>query len=37
MIVDPEDYFSEAEISKLRRDVEEENLSLIILADWYSE
>lgn len=36
LIVDPEDYFSKSEILKLRRDVEQLDLSLIILADWYS-
>lgn len=37
MIIDPEDYFSKAEILKLRRDVEQLDLSLIIMADWYSQ
>mmetsp|Transcript_1704 Transcript_1704/g.3008 ORF Transcript_1704/g.3008 Transcript_1704/m.3008 type:complete len:167 (-) Transcript_1704:1279-1779(-) len=37
LILDPEDYFSELEIWKLRRDVEEQGLSLVILADWYNE
>ena len=37
MIVDPEDYFSEMEIIKLRRDIETEGLGLIVLADWYSK
>lgn len=37
LIVDPEDYFSKNEIIKLRRDIEQLDLSLIILADWYSQ
>jgi membrane-bound transcription factor site-1 protease len=37
MIVDPEDYFSIDEISKLRQDVEQEGLSLIVIGDWYNE
>lgn len=37
LLVDPEDYFSRAEIVKLRRDIETEGLGLIVLADWYSE
>lgn len=37
LVVDPEDYFSGAEITKLRRDIEQLDLSLIVLADWYSQ
>lgn len=37
MIVDPEDWFSNTEILKLRRDMETAKLSVIVLADWYSE
>ena len=37
LIIDPEDYFSEEkELAKLRRDVEQEGLSLVIMADWYN-
>jgi membrane-bound transcription factor site-1 protease len=36
LIIDPEDYFSQAEISKLRHDFEWQGLSLIIIADWYN-
>ena len=36
LIVDPEDYFSEAEILKLRQDVEN-GLSLVVIGDWYNE
>ena len=36
LIIDPEDYLSEAEILKLRRDYEESGLSVIIVADWYN-
>ena len=34
--MDPEDYFSEAEILKLRQDVES-GLSLVVIGDWYNE
>jgi hypothetical protein len=37
LIIDPEDYFSEAEIVKLRDDVENNELSLIVMGDWYNE
>ena len=37
MVIDPEDYFSKAEILKLRRDIEQLDLSVIILADWYNQ
>ena len=37
LIVDPEDWFSTQEIIKLRNDVENKGLSLIVLADWYNE
>jgi membrane-bound transcription factor site-1 protease len=36
LIIDPEDYFSQAEIAKLRHDFEWQGLSLIIIADWYN-
>ncbi len=36
MIIDPEDYFSEQEILKLRQDIEYRGLSLIVIADWYN-
>ena len=36
LIIDPEDYFSQAEIVKLRQDFEWQGLSLIIIADWYN-
>ena len=37
LIIDPEDYFNEGEVFKLRDDLEEKNLSLIIIADWYNQ
>lgn len=37
MIIDPEDYFGLAEISKLREDFETKGLSLVIIADWYNQ
>lgn len=37
LIIDPEDYFSEEEIAKVQEDIEQRGLSLIVLADWYSE
>jgi len=37
LLVDIEDYLSEQEITKLRRDVEIHGLSLIVLADWYNK
>ena len=37
MIVDSEDYFSEAEILKLRVDIEENELSIVVFGDWYNE
>ena len=36
MLIDPEDYFSESEILKLRQDIEYRGLSLIVIADWYN-
>lgn len=36
LIIDPEDYFSQAEINKLRHDVEHGALSLVVMADWYN-
>ena len=36
MIVDSEDEFTEAEKTKLKKDVNEFGLSLIIIADWYN-
>ncbi len=36
LIVDPEDYFSEGEILKVRGDVEQGGLSLVVMADWYN-
>ena len=37
LIIDPEDYFSQSEIAKLRQDVEHNGLSLVIMADWYNQ
>lgn len=37
MIIDSEDYFSQSEIAKLRRDIEQNSLSLVVLADWYNQ
>ena len=37
MLVDIEDYLSEAEIKKVREDVETKELSLIVVADWYNK
>lgn len=37
MVLDPEDYFSEQEIKKVRSDIEQRGLSLILLADWYNK
>lgn len=37
MIIDIEDYFSELEILKLRKDIEENELSIIIFADWFNK
>jgi membrane-bound transcription factor site-1 protease len=34
MIIDPEDYFSEREISKMSSDVADKGLSLIVVGDW---
>lgn len=36
LIIDPEDYFNENEIRKLRYDIEQHSLSLIVMADWYN-
>jgi membrane-bound transcription factor site-1 protease len=36
MVIDPEDYFSEHEIIKVRQDIEYRGLSLIVIADWYN-
>lgn len=36
MLVDSEDYLTELEILKIRRDVEQGGLSLIVIADWYN-
>ena len=37
MVIDPEDYFSEHEIIKVRQDIEYRGLSLIVIADWYNQ
>ena len=37
MLIDIEDYLSEAEIVKIREDVETKELSLIVIADWYNK
>ncbi|XP_066582783.1 membrane-bound transcription factor site-1 protease isoform X2 [Prorops nasuta] len=36
LVVDPEEEFFPEEISKLKKDVEEEGLSVIVFADWYN-
>ncbi|XP_031843340.1 membrane-bound transcription factor site-1 protease [Nomia melanderi] len=36
LIVDTEEEFFPEEVSKLKRDVEEEGLSVIVFADWYN-
>ncbi|XP_003696264.1 membrane-bound transcription factor site-1 protease [Apis florea] len=36
LIVDSEEEFFPEEVAKLRRDVEEEGLSVVIFADWYN-
>eukprot|EP00727_Mastigamoeba_balamuthi_P011433 m51a1_g6912 hypothetical protein (1031) ;mRNA; f:122270-127584 len=35
LVVDPEDEFSPLEIEKIRQDVNEGGLSVVVLADWY--
>ena len=35
-MVDPEEEFFPEEVAKLRRDVEEEGLSVVVAADWYN-
>lgn len=37
LLIDIEDYLSETEIAKVRRDVEVEGLSLIVVADWFNK
>ncbi|KAI5709308.1 hypothetical protein M8J76_015087 [Diaphorina citri] len=36
LLVDPEEEYHREEIDKLRRDVEQDGLALIVLADWYN-
>lgn len=36
LIVDPEEEYFNAEIAKLRQDILERNLSVIVFADWYN-
>lgn len=36
LIIDPEEEFFPSEVSKLKRDIEEEGLSVIVFADWYN-
>ena len=36
MIVDPEEEYFPAEIAKLKRDVAEAGLSIIVVADWFN-
>lgn len=36
LIVDPEEEYFETEIAKLREDILERNMSLIVFADWYN-
>lgn len=36
LIIDPEDEFYAAEIEKLREDVVDHGLSVIVVADWYN-
>lgn len=37
LLVDPEQAFSRAERTKLRKDVESFGLSLLVIADWFDE
>lgn len=37
MLIDPEDFFSIVEIEKVRNDIENLGLNLIVMADWYNE
>lgn len=37
LLIDIEDYLSEAEIVSIRYNVEMKGLSLLIVADWYNE
>jgi len=37
MLVDPEDFFSSTEVEKLRNDIENLGLSVVVMADWYNE
>lgn len=37
LLVDPEDYFGQEEVVKLRDDIESNGLSIIVLADWYNQ
>lgn len=37
MVIDTEDYFSQDEILKVRRDIEYEGLSLIVIGEWYNK
>jgi membrane-bound transcription factor site-1 protease len=36
LIIDPEDFFSQSEIDKVRNDLEYKGLSLVVVADWYN-
>lgn len=37
LLVDPEEYYFPAEISKIKEDVLEKGLSLVVISDWYDE
>lgn len=36
LVIDPEDYFSNVEIQKIRYDVKQNGLGLVVFADWYN-
>ena len=36
LVVDPEEEFFPEEVAKLSRDVDQEGLSVVIIADWYN-
>ena len=37
LVLDAEDYWSESEMARVRHDVEQEGLSLVIASDWWNE
>ena len=36
MIVDPEEHFTAAEVTKLQQDIVQHGLNLFLVADWYN-